>query len=230
MVAVYILGKGSLYYNEELRYSLRSLSTFAPEIKRVLIVGEKPNFINDKIEYHYVNEAEGNKEYRIAMKICHACKIVDSDFIFMNDDFFLTRAQNWNLNYAKETLNPKGHDHYQKSILDTRDYLLSLECSTFNFDVHTPIVYNSKKFLDLMPHFEKSRVSSNGMVVKSLYGNIYGLEPTSYNDCKLSSLQTYADFNKIIDVPIISCSDGAWMNGVRSYMRKQFPNKSIYES
>ncbi len=229
MVMLYIIGSGSLYYNEELRFSLRSVQKYAPEVKKVIIVGEKPDFISDKIEYHYIKEAEGNKEYRIAMKIHEACKFIKGNFIFMNDDFFLTREQDWNVNYAKSELNPKGHDHYQKAISDTKEYLLSLGKTIYNFDVHTPILYNSKKFQSLLPHFEKSRQTSNGLVVKSLYGNIYGLKPTIYNDCKLASLQTYADFNKIIDVPVISCSDSAWMNGVRSYMRKQFPNKSKYE-
>jgi len=227
---LYILGSGSLYYNEELRFSLRSVQKFVPEVKRLIIVGEKPDFISDKVEYHYIKEVDGNKEYRIAMKIYEACKLIKGNFIFMNDDFFLTRSQDWKINYCKSELKEIiPAVNYQKAILDTRNYLLSLGKSIYNFDVHTPIVYNSKKFMQLLPHFEKSKQYSNGLVVKSLYGNIYGLKQTLYNDCKLTSLQTYSDHNKIIDVPVISCSDGAWMNGVRSYMRKLYPNKSKYE-
>lgn len=227
---LYIIGSGSLHYNEELRFSLRTVEKFC-KVDKVIVVGEKVEFLSDKVEYHYIKESDGNKEYRIAMKVYNACKqgIVKGDFIFMNDDFFFTQPYDFSINYAKEKLNPKGQDHYQKAILDTRDYLLGLGKTIHNFDVHTPIIYNSEKFMELLPHFEASKQTTNGMTVKSIYGNINGLTPTLYDDCKLSTLQTVNDFNKIIGKPVISCSDGAWHNGVRSYLRKLYPNKSIYE-
>lgn len=231
MTLLYIIGSGSLHYNEELRFSLRSVEKHCKDVDRIIVVGEKVEFLSDKLEYHYIKEAEGNKEYRIAMKIYNACKsgIIKGDFAFMNDDFFFTRPYDWSKNYAKLDLISRGNEHYQKAIKDTRDYLIGLGHTTYHFDVHTPIVYNSDQFMDLLLHIQKSMLTTNGMVVKSLYGNINNLKPTCYMDCKLSTLQTPRDFERIKDTPVISCSDGSWHNGVRSYLRKLYPNKSKYE-
>jgi hypothetical protein len=231
MQMLYIIGSGSLHYNEELRFSLRSVQKHCPEINKIVVDGEQVHFLSNKVDYHYIEEAKGNKEYRIGMKIYNACKsgFIKGNFIFMNDDFFFTRPYDWNINYAKGELPSEGKENYQKALSDTREYLLSLGKSVNHFDCHTPIIYNSEKFIELLPHLEKSKLTTNGYTVKSLYGNIYELEPTLYNDCKLSTLQTESDFKKIKDTPVISCSDGSWQNGVRKYFKNIYPNKSIYE-
>ncbi len=233
MVVAYILGNGSLYYNDELRFSLRSLEKHCKDFTKVIIGGEKPNFINNKIDYIPIKEAQGNKEYRIAMKIYELCNHINGDFLFMNDDFFFlrpTKLENYP-NYSKGDLKATQQaQHYQKAIQDTQDYLKELGHTTHHFDVHTPIIYNAKKFQALLPHFEKSRLSTNGFVVKSLYGNIYNLEPTQIVDCKLTTLQTQSDYRKLESAVVMSCSDGSWMNGVRNYLKNSFQNKSKYEN
>ena len=229
---IYILGNGSLHYNEELRFSLRTVQKFCPEITRLIVAGEQPHFLSDKVEYIPIKEAQGNKEYRIAIKVFEVCNHIKGDFVFMNDDFFFLRPTsfknypNYIVGNLERVANPQ---HYQKALQDTHDYLKVLGHSTNHFDIHTPIIYNSEKFQSLLPHFEKSRLSTNGLVVKSLYGNIFGLEPTLINDCKLTTLQTQSDYRKIEDAVVMSCSDGSWHNGVRSYLRNLYPNKSKYE-
>jgi hypothetical protein len=227
MQMLYIIGNGSLHYNEELRFSLRSVEHFCPEITEIIVVGEKVNFLSDKVKFYPIKEEDGNKEYRIGMKVFNACKLgyVKGDFIFMNDDFFFTRSHDFTLNYCKGRLTPINLNHYQKAIHDTKLYLEENNKDINHFDVHTPIIYNSEKFLQLEPHLQKSRLASNGFVVKSLYGNFNDLKPTQYTDCKLSSFNQ----NKINQTSVFSCSDGAWHQGVRSYLKQQFPNKSKYE-
>lgn len=231
MNLLYIIGSGSVHYNEELRYSLRTVEAHCTDVEKITIVGERVSFLSEDVEFHKITEAEGNKEYRIAMKIYNACKAgyITGDFAFMNDDFFFTGLYDWTKNYAKPELKSNGFNHYQKAINDTKEYLLSLGCSTYHFDVHTPIIYNAEKFIDLLPHIRKSQLTSNGMTVKSLYGNIYNLTPTWYEDCKLSTLQTPRDWERIRQTPVISCSDGCWRNGMRAYLKKTYPNKSKYE-
>jgi hypothetical protein len=233
MTMLYIIGKGSIHYNEELKFSLRSVERVCPEIKRLIVAGEPVQFLSDKVEFIPIAEAVGNKEYCIAQKVLKACEFIKGDFIFMNDDFFFTRKQDWSLNYAKPELKALSKfgriEHYQKAIDDTKKYLQSLGYSTYHFDVHTPIVYNSEKFKALAPHFEKSKLSSNGFVVKSLYGNIYGLEPCFYEDVKLNRMESTDDYRMAKETHCISCSDGSWHQGVRAYLLKMFPNKSKYE-
>jgi hypothetical protein len=233
MTMLYIIGKGSINYNDELRMSLRTVEKFCPEVDRIIVAGELVPFLSKEVENIYIPESDGNKEYRISQKILKACEHIKGDFIFMNDDFFFTRKQDWTLNYAKPELKgiPKNGviEHYQKAIEDTRKYLQSLSKTTYHFDVHTPIVYNSEKFKALASHFEKSKETTNGLVVKSLYGNIYGLEPCFYDDVKLNALQTEREKQKARETHCISCSDASWHQGVRSYLRELYPNKSKYE-
>jgi len=164
MTFFYIIGSGSLHYNEELRFSLRTVEKFCPEAERIVVVGEPLHFLSNKVDFHYIEEAKGNKEYRIGMKIYNACKsgYIDGDFVFMNDDFFFTRPYNWNINYAKGELPSGGKEHYPKALNDTREYLLSIGKSINHFDCHTPIIYNAKKFMELLPHLEKSKQTTNG--------------------------------------------------------------------
>lgn len=231
MKLLYIIGSGSLYNNEELRYSIRTVEKHLKDVDEVIVVGEKVDFLSDKVKYHYIKEAFGNKEYRIAMKIYTACKLgyVSGDFALMNDDFFFTRQFDWKQNFAKENLESKGSAYYQAAINETRNYLKRLGHTTYHFDMHTPIVYNSERFMSMLPHFEASKRTPYGMVVKSLYGNINGLKPTFYKDCKLNQLLTLRDFEKIKNTPVISCSNFAWNKNVKAYFNFLYPNKSKYE-
>lgn len=230
MVALYILGNGSTCYNEELRFSLRTIEKYAKGIDRVIVAGELPELLSDKVFKIKIDEAKGCKEYRIAMKIYNAIKLgkIKGDFIFMNDDFFLTQETDFTNypNYAKETLNEtRNNSGYQISLRNTYQYLLNLGYTTYHFDVHTPIIYNAEKFVKLINHFEYSNTLEFGLVVKSLYGNIYGLEPTIYTDCKLWSL----DLARINKTHCFSSSDAGWQNGLRSYLKSKHPSKSSYE-
>lgn len=231
MQMLYIIGSGSLHYNEELRFSLRSVERFCPEITEIIVVGEPIHFLSDKVKFYSLAEEQGNKEYRIGMKVYNTCKLgyVKGDFIFMNDDFFFTKPIDFSLNYCKGELKETNMQNYQKAIFDTKQYLISQQLSYNHFDVHTPIIYNSKKFINLKPHLDRSRLATNGFVVKSLYGNVNKLVPTMYEDCKLNSLQTPREFERMRNTSVLSCSDGAWRKGVRDYLKQQFPIKSKYE-
>lgn len=231
MKLLYIIGNGSLSNNEELCYSLRTVERHLKDVSEIVVVGERIDLLSDKVKHFYIEEAKGNKEYRIAMKIMTACEkgYISGDFALMNDDFFFTRQFDWSKNYAKPELTSNGSLYYRRALNNTRQYLSRFGLSTYHFDVHTPILYNSEKFKALKPHFEQSGTLPDGMVVKSLYANIYGLKPTFYDDCKITRLQTLADFEKIETPPVISCTNNGWNRGIRDYFKKQYPNKSIYE-
>lgn len=234
MDVLYILGKGSLFGNDELRYSLRSLENNVSNVGRVIVVGEDPGFLSDEVEYHYIEEGFGNKEWRIGAKILEACDrgIVKRNFFFVNDDHFFIQPTKTTRypNYCKGNLiNPKIVGTYQRALNDTAAYLLALGKTALHFDVHTPIVYNPKKFKELREAIAKSKKARHGYVVKSLYGNIHKLKPTAYVDKKLQILRGGYDDPQIKDGHVISCSDRGWKYGVGDFVKELFPNKSKYE-
>jgi hypothetical protein len=94
--AVYILGKGSIWNDTELKYSLRSLGSYCYNIDNVYLVGERPSFLNGRIIHVPANDLIGKewKEYNIMRKIYAACKLrsLSKEFLFLNDDHFLLKS------------------------------------------------------------------------------------------------------------------------------------------
>ncbi|RZJ71089.1 hypothetical protein [Flavobacterium sp.] len=233
MTALYVLGNGSPFLNSELLYSLRTLERHALGIDRVVVVGEKPNFIDySKVVHAPFKDTLNNKEYSIASKIYHACEkgLVDGDFFFCNDDFFFTQdflATVFPF-FQKGALyagfNPRGYDEYLKH---TRDFLIAQKKEFFHFDVHTPIIYNSEKFIALKDAWEYSR-KTIGLVVKSTYCNMYGINGPEYKDVKLKSFGI-DDYHRAIESPCFSIYDSAWKAGVFEWLKNQYPNKSKWE-
>jgi len=234
MDVLYILGDGSQCDNEELKYSLRSLERHLKNIDRVIVVGENPNFLSDKVEYHYIKEAKGNKEYRIASKIYKACElgIVKGDFLFMNDDFFFTKE----VDVIKYPYYHKGclslgspNKFYKASLMATYNYLKTKELKTLHFDVHTPIIYNAEKFLAIKEDIYKSMINPFGFVVKSLYSNIYGILGEEYEDVKLGKF-TERIMERVKSTNVISCYDGGFKDWLHDYLKETYKQKSIYEA
>lgn len=233
MDVLYVLGTGSKFNNEELKFSLRSLERFGKNIGRIILIGEKPDFLDySKIEHHPFEES-GVKEYRIASKILFACEegIVSGNFLFCNDDFFFTQsfdANNYPFYNKGSLLNGEPKTAYQEHLKITRDFLVSKGKSTKHFDVHTPIIYNSEKFMALRECWETSK-KTIGMVVKSIYCNMYGFLGMPYNDIKLKSLQLPSDLNLLKTSNCFSIADEAWNKGVKNHLQHLFPTKSKYE-
>lgn len=233
MDVLYVLGTGSKFNNEELKFSLRSLERHGKNLGRVIIIGEKPDFIDySKIE-HYPFIESGVKEYRIAAKIMFACEnnIVTGNFMFCNDDFFFIKSFDTN-NYPfynkGALLVGAPRTPYQQHLMITRDFLESKGKKTKHFDVHTPIIYNCEKFMALRDCWESSK-NSIGMTVKSIYCNMYGFLGMPYHDIKLKSLITPNDFVQLRTNNVFSIADEAWNKGVKTYLQQIFPTKSKFE-
>lgn len=234
MDLLYILGSGSKYNNDEIRYSLRSVEKNFKNIDRVVVVGENPGFLSDKVDYYFIKEAEGNKEWCIARKILTACEsgIVKGDFLFMNDDFFFTRevdAEKYPY-YCKGVLDEAPDPNYSKSLVNTKEYLKGQGKRIKHFDVHTPIIYNTEKFIGLSETWDYSKSLDFGLVVKSTYCNMLEIDSCEpYEDVKLNHLNEEEDFDRIFSTNCFSCTDDAWYLGVYEYLKLMYPNKSIYE-
>jgi hypothetical protein len=233
MEAVYLLGTGSPYQNEELRYSLRSLDTYAWGITRVILVGECPSWINRDSVEHIPFKEDGPKDYRIAAKILHICeeKIVTKPFLFCNDDFFFTKpfeAARYPFFYKGDLINEPPRTSYQHQLKFTKDYLMQKRLPTKHFDVHTPIIYDPVKFKALKEVWEYSK-NTIGLVVKSTYANHYYLRGEIYSDIKLKEFVSEKNQQRVRSSNVFSIYDQAWKLGVFDYLNKQFTKKSRYE-
>jgi len=203
------LGAGTIWDDNEIRYSLRSVAKFMPDIRRVFLVGRWPKAgIQDRFPFDLVHiparDLNGCKEVNIKDKLLLACRHPDvSDkFLLWNDDYFLLQPcssawQDWP-NYAEGTLEGRlrtriSRDIYWKSMDATRRALNQRALRTHYFDVHCPIVYDKALFPQVMARYAPEWDRPEGLVIKSLYGNALKLKPTPFKDLKIDVSLTEAE-------------------------------------
>ena len=186
MDIVYILGNGSKFNNEEIRYSLRSLEKFV-NFDRVFIVGECPKFLKNVIHIPFgdsknprVNHLEKINE------IIEKVPDLSENFVLMYDDiFFIDKFDIDNLpNYYKgQMVNYSGIDsNFKKSMSDTKDYLESKDASILNYSVHKPVIYN--KILWKSIDWSEVYKAPHGLSPRCIYGNMTCKNPVKCSDCK----------------------------------------------
>lgn len=193
MDVVYVLGSGSLWRDRELHYSMLSLQKFGRGVDRVFVIGNNPRS-QMPISFTQVPAEDLHccKETNIMRKLRKACQHpeISEEFLFCNDDhFFLQQfhAQNYPF-YVEGTLSDRlarrAHvDAYARAMENTRAALQSVNRPEVYYDVHAPMRIRKSSFLDAMNLFDWD--SRHGFVVKSLYGNYWGLQGVPFEDCKI---------------------------------------------
>lgn len=211
MDLVFPLGTGSNWHDNELRYCLRSVQKHLKGVDKIFIVGHLPSFLKEVIHIPFKDltaEPAKNSTY----KILEACKHPDlsSEFILMNDDFYLTRDYQaesfpW---YIKGdlTFHNKGSGMYLSSIANTIRALRMKHQGTLHYDVHAPMRINKRIFQKVLNAYNWDKCSQ-GMLSRSLYGNSCQLPYQQHQDLiinrKLQTLNVHnVDFFTINDLGI----------------------------
>lgn len=210
MDVLYIIGGGSSWNNDELRYSLRSLKN-CQDVDKVWIVGNKPAFLRN-IEYLWVEDKfDWWKNAFIKTKAAIESGI-SKDFLLMNDDFFMLepfRADDYPY-YHKGELPQDEENEYRKVLFNTRRILEELGKTTYHFGVHCPIRINGEKYLRLEKYFNQP------VSARCLYGNFYcngvkiednkgSVVKTSESKCYSANdavtLDTFKELNRLFPDP-----------------------------
>lgn len=235
MDLVYILGKGSNWQDNELKYSLRSVEKHVKDIHNIYLIGQKPNFLNDNIIHVPHNDIFTNKARNIMAKVHRACidKRISNDFMFWNDDYF-----------AIENFSAKNYPYYYKCDLEhtcminqgeyrnhceaTMKHLRAHGLPILNFDTHYPIIYNRVKMRKMIENYDWN--VQYGFILRSMYCNFYKIQGEFKLDCK-GNTQLPAPH-----IPIqhkgkhfFSVGDNALNFAMKNYLEKLFPNKSYWE-
>lgn len=177
---VYVLGIGSNWRNNEIRFSLRSIAKNLKGIHKVWIVGEKPEFIKNIKHIQHpdelgINNADGN----IIRKVLRVCQepTLTENFLFINDDHLIMKPMVASEipPYRKMDMVTMKDDYFQDSswkgrLFRTKNILLKRGYPAFHFDCHVPIVLNKKLFPEVISKFDYDR--DTGYTMKSLYGNL----------------------------------------------------------
>lgn len=212
--------------NEELRYSLRSLSNF-PHGK-VWFYGGCPEAL--KPDYHIeVKQDKPTKWENVFEMFKLACNNdkISKNFWLFNDDFFIMKPVTKGPNYYNDDLYKRVvaiEDKYNQITPYTKQLrkmikeLEGMGCKTLCYALHVPMKINRKKGQEL------ANIISTPMF-RSVYGNYFKIGGENHKDVKIDS-----NFKRYKEGEYLSTSDKTFFYGVvGQQVRDTFEDKCKYE-
>lgn len=239
---VYILGTGSKWKDNEIRFSLRSVEKNLLGVRKIFVIGEKPSFFTDKVihiqypDFLSSDNADGN----MTLKILRACeeKGLSDDFLFMNDDFIVNKRMiaseiPW---MHKGNFNTRPaffwtQKLYRFRLKKTFDILREKGYTTLQYDYHAPMLMNKKHFPEVMSEFDFQ--SDIGYTFRSLYGNVMQLPAEPVNGRKITVYKSYSLKElrpKLENALFVGYNDKGLNPSFKWWLTENFPEKSKYES
>lgn len=224
---VYVLGSGSPWNDNEIRYSLRSLEMFLRDMGEVYVVGQCPSWLTNVIHLPF-SDRYTCKERNIMLKTAYACGHPDlsETFLSIHDDHFCLDFQSAGdiPNWCGTTLENLARsvtagNHWKDAVVNTDRALQAGGFSTLNFDLHLPILFSKHEYPRVMDMYDWPG-KQRGFVVKSLYANTMRVTPTRYHDMKVDKHHTLPELvAKLKGRPWFSLGNG----GLNGYFRKLLP-------
>lgn len=218
-------------FNEELRYSLRSVEANWPYF-RVWFCGGCPDGINPDIMMR-LNQQGLNKWEKVRnsiIKVCENNEITEYFWLF-NDDFFVMKNRKADFepqyngriaDYIEQIKKEHhgSHSEYTVRLLKTIEVLENAGRGTLNYEVHKPMLINRYKALEVLDKFPEV----GGF--RSLYGNYWQIGGENRHDMKIKELGTF-DWE---DWEFLSTADKSFREGdVGKYIKGKFNKISRFE-
>lgn len=247
MDILYVIGRNSAWQNNELRYSLRSLSKYGVNIRRIFIAGYCPDFIDRRaVTFVACDDEYSAKHKNILRCIEKAVALTDiaDDFLLSSDDHFYVRETDFD-NYPifrkgalPESVKPGDKSHlYTQSLVSTSMVLKAAGLTTHNFSWHGNTHFNRTLFCE--PQFEAIRHLSFSMAEGCeptclMLNYQYGRRPFEWidrHDRKFGDETTQADFANGMDAgrECFSSSSKVMRTYLATYLTQTFPHKCQYE-
>ena len=222
-------------YNEELRYSLRSLEENWP-YRDVWFYGGKPVNITPD-HYVKINQTEKTKWENVRAMLREACNNdqLTEDFWLFNDDFFILQPKDENvkpqytgsLQKRIEKVKRQHNGEHTEWTENLEHLIKTLEGagkSTLDYAVHKPILYNRKKLLEVLDKFPDEPM------VRALYGNYWNIGGEQCHDMKVA-VTNYTKMQMVADSwDYLSTSDESFQYGnIGRWIRDRFTIRSRFE-
>lgn len=240
MDILYVVGNGSNWDNNELRYSLRSLEKFGKNVGRIFIATKKlPDFINPETVTHIAVCDESNVKHRnIMCKVEYAMQHSDiaDDFLLSSDDHFYikpTDFDNYPLYHKGEINSRNSFSSYCQSMRNTKIFLERHGMGILSTNPHCNTHFNRPLYMKNIDMMNDAKEVFCGIEVNCLMGNLLiasGVRPVRYRDIKVKRFVSREELlAKLGDTHCFSISDKSLACGMKEYLQELFPNKSKYE-
>ncbi len=237
---VYVLGKGSNWRNNEIRFSLRALEKNLKGIRKIWIIGEDPGFLkNVTIISHPDEFSQNNADGNIIRKVLRACQepTLTENFLFINDDHMIMKpvVAAEIPPYRKMDLTTCPDSYFQDNswrgrLWRTKNILLKKGYTTYHYDCHVPIVINKNLFPEVVGRFDYQK--DTGYTMKSLYGNVVHGSGVQLKGEKVVIFRPYimGDILKITKNRFfVAYNDEGLKIPMKEWLFKLFPEPSKYE-
>lgn len=222
---VYPLRRGN--YNDELRYSLRSLEN-VPHGK-VICSGYIPNWLTGITAIS--RDPQGSNWFRSRDNVLAALEHASDPFYLFNDDFYVMAPVDeipvYHAGPLAEVINRYRRNRhggaYWRGMQST--YLLLQEwgySEPLGYELHVPLLIHHEPFREAL---EKGS-GIEALAWRTLYGNLAQIGGTEAEDCKVIALGN----EDLSQYPFLSSNDNLSYHPIGKYLRETFPIGSIYES
>jgi hypothetical protein len=239
---VYVLGKGSRWQDNELRFSLRSVSKNLSNVGQIFIVGQIPDFVKNCVHVPCADifdpaiNADGNMTHKL-LTVCNR-KDLSENFLFMNDDFIINQPVAANeikwLHKGDMANQPPSYwitQFYRHRLKRTFDELKARGMTTIQYDYHAPMLMNKHSFISVMNQFDYA--SEIGYTFRSLYGNSLELPaiPILHQKTVFFKFHTLDQINaKSLNINFIGYNDMGLNDSLKWWLIDRFSNKCRYET
>lgn len=241
MDILYVVGTGSEWNNNELRYSLRSIAKNGKNIGRVFLVGFKPEWVSDKVIHIPCDDPYGQPHKNILHKVLTAAynSKIDSHFLISSDDHYYVKQTDFNklpVYYREKTIPENVRDRwsiYCNSLHDTRSILLEKGLTIYQTNPHCNTHFDVGIYEKYKNIFDLCMWIPNGGELNCVMGNLLikeGWKAAPFKDAKLSSRLSLAEVEYIAkECECLSSVPNIEQSALAKYLEKEFNKKSIYE-
>lgn len=236
------LGTESIWNdNDELRYALRSFQKNIPDLGRIIIVGEKPAWLNGVIHIPANDPFRHHKDANIIRKILlaiHQVEDLSDEFYWSCDDHLILRpatAKELRPYFISELKNEPSEfwqgGVWKQGLFRTMEYLQVNGHTTYHYDSHIPMPVKKSKFREIMEQMvfkEHERYTIN-----TLYFN---QALRSHRHIGILKARFEMPYIHLVDVEALTYNrlylaynNQGLTPALKQFIQKQFPEKSQYE-
>jgi hypothetical protein len=216
----------------ELRYTLRGIQKYFPDLENIFIIGDCPEWVQNVIHIPATDATDRHfKARNIMNKLLIACndKRVSDSFAMFNDEHFLLALFKAWFHHAGKLEDSirryNQHQTYRNTLANTFHFLKG----GYDFDTHGPIIYRKELFVRTVTTADWSRPWGYG--IKSLYCNLAGIQGEYSTDLKFKQRWSKENINGLLlNRPYFSLDDRALNDQMITFLQELYPQQSIYES
>ena len=240
---VYIVGRGSKWQDNELRFSLRSLCKYGKNIRRIILVGHCPAWLDrSKITYVPADDKENCKHINIMQKVKKAIDTLHltEPFLISSDDHWYTKptdfAQYPIISKGKIRFNPEPDGEYQRSMQQTRRWLHEHNLPVYKTNPHYNTWIDPEVFAQLYPELIeawKSGKAPDGIEMNCAMGNTRiaaGVPFVSMQDGKCDAPKPMPWWKTLMkERHCVSVGERSMTPHLMMLILKTYPDQSPYE-